>query len=811
MSLASALSTALTGLNSAETTISVVGNNLANSSTDGFKASTALFATQFLQTENLGSGPQGLSGGTDPTQIGLGTQVASITPDFSQGTIQLSSSPSDLAIQGNGFFIAQAATGEQLYTRDGAFQTNSQNQLVTSTGNKLLGYGVDNNFQLQTNSLSPLSIPLGSTAVAQATQNVFLQGTLTPTGTIANTAEILQSAVLGDGQFAAPTATTQVHAALPPDLTGATASGSGAGTINGDYTYKIVYVDADGNEGPASTLTVTANNASEIDLSNLPTDSNGNYVARNIYRSAAGENTTFNLVGTINDNTTTTFTDTTADSSLSSLAAYNPQTINGNYTYYVTWSAPGVPESRPSGPLGPVNIADGNVLLSDLPGPTGVYNVAGAKINVYRNVTGQPDTFYRVAEVDPSTDPQLSYLDNIADSTITNNNLVSNPIYATLDLDGPKITGNTVLVNVLNRNGNTYANLFQPGELSFTGEQNGSNLSPKTLQITNTTTVQDLISFMTDALGIQTPGDDSANPIPNDVTGQPPGGSVLTDGRIQLVGNNGADNSISIPLSAFKLTPTGSTNASTPLMGFSSVQSAAGQSASTSFQVFDSLGIPLTVNLTSVLQSSDSTGTTYRWFANSPDNDPTSGSSTVVGTGLINFDGEGNVVSVSNSTVSIERQHVASVSPLQFNLDFSEVSGLASSSSSLAAARQDGSGAGTLTSYNISGDGTINGVFSNGVTRTLGQIVLASFANPEGLQAKGDNDYATGVNSGLPVINKPGTGGAGSITAGAVELSNTDIGQSLINLILASTDYRGNAQVITTVNDMLQQLLTLNR
>ena len=134
MGLASALSTALTGMGASQTTIDVVGNNLSNSSTIGFKASTAIFATQFLQTQSLGSGPQGDSGGTNPQQIGLGTSVAEITPDFTQGTIQVSSNPSDLAIQGQGFFIVQGNSGETLYTRDGQFQTNSQNELVTPTG-----------------------------------------------------------------------------------------------------------------------------------------------------------------------------------------------------------------------------------------------------------------------------------------------------------------------------------------------------------------------------------------------------------------------------------------------------------------------------------------------------------------------------------------------------------------------------------------------------------------------------------------------------------------------------------------------------
>jgi flagellar hook protein FlgE len=166
MGLASALTTALTGLTAAETTIDVVGNNLANSQTVGFKASEAVFATQFLQTQGLGSAPSSGSGGTNPRQTGLGTQVAEITPDFSQGTIEISSNPSDLAIQGDGFFVVQGTSGEALYTRNGIFKTNSNNELVTITGNRLLGHGVDENFQIQSTTLVPLSIPLGASAVA---------------------------------------------------------------------------------------------------------------------------------------------------------------------------------------------------------------------------------------------------------------------------------------------------------------------------------------------------------------------------------------------------------------------------------------------------------------------------------------------------------------------------------------------------------------------------------------------------------------------------------------------------------------------
>src|SRR5207249_12334438 len=148
MGLASALTTALTGMQAAETQVDIVGNNLANSQTVGFKASEAAFATQFLQTQSLGSGPTATDGGTNPRQTGLGTRVAGLTPDFTQGTIEISSSPSDLAIQGDGFFMVQSSEGERLYTRNGQFKTNANNELVSLSGQRVLGYGVDANYQV---------------------------------------------------------------------------------------------------------------------------------------------------------------------------------------------------------------------------------------------------------------------------------------------------------------------------------------------------------------------------------------------------------------------------------------------------------------------------------------------------------------------------------------------------------------------------------------------------------------------------------------------------------------------------------------
>lgn len=803
MGLASALSTALTGLTAAETTIDVVGNNVANSNTVGFKASTAIFATQFLQTQGLGSSPTTTNGGTNPRQVGLGVQVAEITPDFTQGTIEISANPSDLAIQGDGFFMVQGSQGETLYTRNGIFKTNSQNELVNVNGNRLLGFGVDDNFQILETSLQPLTIPLGASAVAQATQNVFFEGTLTPTGDIATQAQVIQTGILGDAQFTAPPSATTSNAAPIPTSTTTAAANTTGSLANGTYIYRVVFADDTlanlGTESlESSSVSITLAGANDaVDLANIPNDPNGRYDYKRIYRSTDG-GTTFEYLTEIGA-AATTFTD---DGSIAPQAAnatlHNTDTLTGNYSYYVTfYDQFSGRESRPAPLVAPFNVVGGRIQLDNIPN-----DASGnwTHRRIYRNLATDSTEFHRVTTI-PLSATVDTYTDYMSDTV-----LATQP---EIDLDGPKISSNTLLVNVLGRNGSTYENLFQTGTLSFTGSKGGRELATKDFEVTSGTTVLDLINFMEQAMGIQDASFDPVNAIPGDANFGAAGGSVTSDGRIRLVGNNGVDNAVDVGLSGLQFTTsTGTTNVNLP---FGKIQDAVGQSAVSDFRVYDSLGIPLNVRVTTVLESRDASSTTYRWFADSGDNDPLTGAQIAVGTGLISFDGEGKVISVSEETVSIDRDNISSVSPLEFDLDFSQLSGLAQERSSLAASRQDGSAAGTLSSFIIGEDGTIRGVFSNGVTRDLGQIRLARFANPAGLEQKGENVFASGVNSGLPIEGDPGEQGIGSIIAGAVELSNTDIGANLIDLILASTQYRGNTRVITAAQQLLDELLNLRR
>ena len=564
MGLTSALNTSLNGLTLNETTIDVLGNNIANAGTNGFKSSQTLFESQLARTLSVGSRPSAINGGTNPRQIGLGASVATIRKDFTQGPVTGSTSASDIAIQGDGFFILNSSSGD-LYTRNGNFTLNNDNVLVNSQGLTLQGYGIDDDFSLITTQLVDLRIPLGELNVAQQTRNVKINGALMPTG--------------------------------------------GQGT-NGSLTMSEVLTDT----GPA-----------------IP--------------------------------------------------------------------AP----------------ATGTSLLSDL-----------------ENSSGTP--------------------------------------------------------------------LFTVGQtLTYSTKKGGRSLEPQEYTVTATSTLADLVGFMGDTIGIHTGGG-----IPNDGnTGGQPGINIV-GGQLQVVGNMGTVNDLL--LSVGDLTSNG---VSIPI-AFLKSESATGESAITDYVVFDSLGQPVAMKMTAVLESKSTSSTTFRWFLESADD---SRSDVAVANGVVTFDSHGKVVDNGIHSFTLERNNTAAVSPMQITLDLTQISGISSESagSRLSLQNQDGSDPGTLTNFVIDEAGIINGVFDNGIIRTLGQVTLARFSNPQGLLEAGGTNFSEGVSSGPPFLTTPGSFGAGTLRAGAIELSNTDIGRNLVDLIVASTNYRGNARVISSVQQLVDELLVLGR
>jgi flagellar hook protein FlgE len=133
------------------------------------------------------------------------------------------------------------------------------------------------------------------------------------------------------------------------------------------------------------------------------------------------------------------------------------------------------------------------------------------------------------------------------------------------------------------------------------------------------------------------------------------------------------------------------------------------------------------------------------------------------------------------------------------------------SPTTVAADEQNGYSSGVLESFSLGNDGTITGVFSNGQTKVLGQLALATFANPGGLEKAGSSTYRPATNSGVALIGQAGTGGRGVLNAGALEMSNVDLAEEFTGLIVAQRGFQANSRVITSSDEVLQDLVNLKR
>ena len=161
MATTTSLLTGMSGILAHGRMLEVTGNNIANTNTVAFKSSRTNFSTMFARTLSGGSGPNPpASGGSNPMQVGLGVRVASIQRDFTSGAIANTGVSTDLAIDGDGFFIV-GPNSDRRYTRDGSFRLDALNNLVTASGLPVYGYGVNSDFSIAAGSMTPLSIPQG--------------------------------------------------------------------------------------------------------------------------------------------------------------------------------------------------------------------------------------------------------------------------------------------------------------------------------------------------------------------------------------------------------------------------------------------------------------------------------------------------------------------------------------------------------------------------------------------------------------------------------------------------------------------------
>lgn len=196
MSLTGAMLAGFSGIQSNSVGVDTVGDNLANLNTTAFKGQRTLFETLLYRTISEGEGPSATSGGTLPRQIGTGSKVSSIQRNFTQGGLDGTGFPNDLAVNGDGFFILNDPSNAQVYTRDGAFSFDPTQRLVSADGNPLQGFAADAAGVVTPGALSDLIIPLGSTSPAVATTNAVIDGRLDPATNVASAGAVVTSAPL---------------------------------------------------------------------------------------------------------------------------------------------------------------------------------------------------------------------------------------------------------------------------------------------------------------------------------------------------------------------------------------------------------------------------------------------------------------------------------------------------------------------------------------------------------------------------------------------------------------------------------------
>jgi len=229
--------------------------------------------------------------------------------------------------------------------------------------------------------------------------------------------------------------------------------------------------------------------------------------------------------------------------------------------------------------------------------------------------------------------------------------------------------------------------------------------------------------------------------------------------------------------------------------------------------VYDSLGNSHTLTFTFTMTAKN----TWSYKITIPDADVGgTGSPVSVGSGTLQFDANGNLISPASNVTGLTVTGLADgasnlnltwqlFNPTSNTPYITQVAG----QSTVSSVDQDGYTSGSLQSFSINSDGTIQGAFSNGQTLTLGQVALATFQNDQGLELNGGNTFLATPAAGTASIGAPDSGGRGTIVGQSLEASNVDMTTELANLIVAERDYQSNARAISTADQMLNYVLTM--
>lgn len=786
----------VSGLQAHQYAMDVEGNNIANVNTFGFKYSRADFSTLMSQTSKIATAPDGNLGGKNPMQVGLGAGVNSTTRIHSQGNIQTTDKNTDMAINGDGFFIVSNDGGTtQYYTRAGDFKTDAVGNFVDNNGYTVQGWNYNQETgQIDSStSVGDIVIPPGMSMPARPSSSVKLTANLDSGNTLGmnasakrpiyaldsthgrrddigkpidendtghtefyttskSGAQVTEKGIdmgvvfnaqgeglnLRDGQgiwVSYADAKWQSNQALQPDLP----TEAGKAVAGSQYSF-WGFTDVNGTQQPAK-LDITINGV-RIEATGVGKDTFINAINAKTAETGVVASIVDGKMTFTNDNST----GTTAKSKNLNIQM-GPTNTAGET---ITWgNNTGAPTEWP--------VQAGNDLLGGNAGPISVitaheYIYSSNSVDIGTNpVPGQEGTW-------PSMNGQ-----RVFHTTEDLRELLQRDARYAVDYDG---------------SGNRTADDANVG-VEVVVESDGR------FKITN-------------------PAQDGAKDMTFKVTGYSnETNKIATNDKFTamfsaLDGNFNAGNNEKYSQDMYLSAHTAS------------------------IEIFDSLGTrhELTVQFTKQAKTADG-GAEWSIIISVPEpaeiNFSGDGAPGNIVVGNLRFGNDGSLQSYTPNVLNFTGNNGSKPDQV-IKLDFGTTGGfdgLTSYDKDSATTKQetDGYTGGNLKPDALRTDenGYIYGEFTNGKTLALAKVALATFPNNMGLEEMGNNLFKATANSGSPTIGHAGEGGRGGLKGSAIEMSNVDLSRALTELIVIQRGYQANSKTITTSDQLLNTLLQLKQ
>lgn len=830
----------VSGLQAHQVAMDVEGNNISNVNTTGFKYSRADFGTMFSQTVKIATAPTDGRGGSNPLQIGLGVSVSSTTRIHSQGSVQTTDKNTDVAINGDGFFMVSDDGGLTRYlTRSGDFKLDAYGNFVNNAGFVVQGWNINWDTQSIDSSRTP--------------QNIFIDpGMHIPA---AKSTEVAIKANLNSG-LSVGTAKTpiygldSVHGFNKKDGTAKNENDTG---ITQFYTTSKNSVEV--TEKGVDCAALFNGKGDGLNLR----DGQGIWVS---YADSKFSTDVPNGVNVFNPNTQATQNGVifwgdennavNLDITLNGVRIQNNsiKSLDQAIEYINTFTAP--TDTREGTGVKAVRKADGSgieFINTNADGTTDNMKNIDLVVN-QANTAGERHNLTWQAN---NNSFQATSRKQGANSVwIPGNNPVNGTERIQIVTAHKYVYSSTPvqLDPMYNPDGGpafNQANINTPGtaENNYRNAVNGSLLNTTVRTFRTTEDLRELLQrdarYGVDydgSGGFEADGSDVNEGVK--VTVGATGEFIISNPNVQstppngIVQNNRRPHDISFNVTAYTdakgkvSTNMAFTNIFKGFDGVLTVGNSNRQSEqlflsafSAGLEIFDSLGSKHTIEVQFVKQSTTQDGgNEWQMIIRVPEpaeiNTTGEGPNNIV-VGTARFNNDGSLANYSPKTINFSPNNGAAPNQ-QIKLSFGTSGsndGLVSSNSAstLTGQATDGYTSGNLKpdAIRVDDKGNILGEFTNGKTFAVAKIAMASVANNSGLEEIGGNLFKVTANSGNIVVGEAGTGGRGEMKTSALEMSNVDLSRSLTELIIIQRGYQANSKTISTSDQMLQTLIQLKQ